>query len=38
MYSVTGSSVSIHGQRISYASGAPGSVQYEVWFSGYLLP
>jgi hypothetical protein len=38
MYGTTGSYVSIQGQRISYSSGAPGSVQYEVWFSGYLLP
>jgi hypothetical protein len=26
------------GQRISYSQGAPGSVDYEVWFTGYLLP
>lgn len=38
MYGMTGGYVSIQGQRISYASGAPGAVQYEVWFSGYLLP
>ncbi len=38
MYSTTASAVSIHGQRISYSVGAPGSVQYDVWFSGYLLP
>lgn len=38
MYGTTGSSVSIQCQRISYPAGAPGSVQYEVWFSGYLLP
>lgn len=38
MYGTTGSSVSIQCQRISYPVGAPGSVQYEVWFSGYLLP
>jgi hypothetical protein len=38
MYGTTGSYVSIHCQRISYPSGAPGSVQYEVWFSGHLLP
>ena len=38
MYGTTGSTVSIHGQRISYAVGAPGAVQYDVWFSGYLLP
>jgi hypothetical protein len=38
MYSITGSNVSIHGQRISYPSGAPAVVQYDVYFSGYLLP
>jgi len=38
MYGTTGSSVSIQCQRISYPVGAPGPVQYEVWFSGYLLP
>lgn len=38
MYGTTGSAVSIHGQRISYPSGAPGPVQYDVYFSGYLLP
>ena len=38
MYGTTGSSVSIHCQRISYPVGAPGAVQYDVHFSGYLLP
>jgi hypothetical protein len=38
MYSIIGASVSIQGQRISYSQGAPGSVDYEVWFTGYLLP
>jgi hypothetical protein len=38
MYGTTESYVSIHTQRISYSAGAPGAVQYEVWFSGYLLP
>jgi hypothetical protein len=38
MYGLTGAPVSIQGQRISYSAGAPGSVQYEVHFSGYLLP
>jgi hypothetical protein len=38
MYSIIGANVSIQGQRISYAQGAPGSVDYEVWFTGYLLP
>jgi len=38
MYGTTGSSVSIQCQRISYPVGAPGSVQYDVHFSGYLLP
>lgn len=38
MYSITGGIVSIHGQRVSYPAGGPGSVQYDVWFTGYLLP
>ena len=38
MYSIIGANVSIQGQRISYSQGAPGAVDYEVWFSGYLLP
>jgi len=38
MYSIIGANVSIQGQRISYSQGAPGSVDYEVWFTGYLLP
>jgi hypothetical protein len=38
MYSVTGSNVSIHGQRIVSPGGAPGTVQNIVYFSGYLLP
>lgn len=38
MYSTTSSVVSIHGQRLSYSAGAAGSVQYDVHFSGYLLP
>jgi hypothetical protein len=37
-YSIIGANVSIQGQRISYSQGAPGSVDYEVWFTGYLLP
>jgi hypothetical protein len=38
MYGSVGVSVSIQAQRIKYTSGAPGSLQYEVNFSGYLLP
>ena len=38
MYGTTGSSVSIHSQRLQSPAGAPGSVQLEVWFTGYLLP
>ena len=37
MYGSVGVSVSIQAQRIKYTSGAPGSLQYEVNFSGYLL-
>ena len=38
MYGSVGVSVSIQAQRIKYTSGAPGSLQYEINFSGYLLP
>ena len=38
MYGSIGVSVSIQAQRVKYTSGAPGSLQYEVNFSGYLLP
>ena len=38
MYGLTGADVSIQGQRINYSQGVPGSVEYDVWFSGYLLP
>ncbi len=38
IYSTTGSYIQILGQRITFPAGAAGAVQYEVWFSGYLLP
>jgi hypothetical protein len=38
MYGSVGVSVSIQAQRMKYTCGAPGSRQYEVNFSGYLLP
>jgi hypothetical protein len=38
MYSIIGGHASLQGRRISYTQGAPGSADYEVWFTGYLLP
>ena len=38
MYGTIGSYVLIHGQRNIYPGGAPGAIQYDLYFSGYLLP
>ena len=38
MYSIIGGHASLQGRRISYTQGAPGSADYEVWFTGYQLP
>ena len=38
MYATSGSYVSVHGQRISYPAGAAGTVQYDVYFTGFLTP
>ena len=38
MYGTTAAPVSVHGQRVVYSSGAPGAIDFEVYFTGHLLP
>jgi hypothetical protein len=38
MYGTTAAPVSVHGQRVVYPVGASGAINFEVYFTGHLLP
>ena len=38
MYGPTAAPVSVHGQRVVYSAGAPGTIDFDIYFTGHFLP